>query len=128
MYIFLKIRGGFHKSWAQGVKRRAQPNLGKNAKSWAQFANAWCQIRVNLIKKDWRRAQISSIGRKLLYEIHPRSTSFKKTSPEFWSVGSVEYLYKCLIQVLISKPEKYVWYSNHDLNNGHIYLIFRWWK
>jgi hypothetical protein len=26
------VRGGFHKSWAQGVKRRAHPNLGKNAK------------------------------------------------------------------------------------------------
>jgi hypothetical protein len=24
-------------------------------------------------KKDGRRAQISSVGRKLLYEIHPRS-------------------------------------------------------
>jgi hypothetical protein len=28
-------RGGFHKSWAQGVKRKAHPNLGENAISWA---------------------------------------------------------------------------------------------
>jgi hypothetical protein len=32
--------------------------------------NARCQIRVNFIKKDGRRVQISSVGRKLLYEIH----------------------------------------------------------
>jgi hypothetical protein len=24
-------RGGFHKSWAQGVRHRAHPNLGENA-------------------------------------------------------------------------------------------------
>ena len=27
--------GGFHKSWAQGVKRKAHPNLIENAISWA---------------------------------------------------------------------------------------------
>ncbi len=48
--------GGFHKSWAHGVKRRAHPNLGENAISWAQGANAWCQLRVNSCKKDGRRA------------------------------------------------------------------------
>jgi hypothetical protein len=30
-----QIWGGFHKSWAQGIKRKAHPSLGKNAISWA---------------------------------------------------------------------------------------------
>jgi hypothetical protein len=52
------FRGGYHKSWAHGVKRRAHPNLGKNAISWAQGANAWCQFKVNLCKKDGRKFQV----------------------------------------------------------------------
>jgi hypothetical protein len=32
-------KGGFHKSWAQGVKRKAHPNLGENAISWVIGAN-----------------------------------------------------------------------------------------
>jgi hypothetical protein len=28
---FEMARGGFHKSWAHGVKRRAHPSLGENA-------------------------------------------------------------------------------------------------
>jgi hypothetical protein len=31
----LKSWGGFHKSWAHGLKRKAHPNLGENAISWA---------------------------------------------------------------------------------------------
>jgi hypothetical protein len=38
-----------------------------------QGSNARCQIRINLFKKDGRRAQISSVGRKLLNEIQPWS-------------------------------------------------------
>jgi hypothetical protein len=34
------------------VKHRSHPNLGETAISWGQGANAWCQIRVNLCKKD----------------------------------------------------------------------------
>jgi hypothetical protein len=34
--------GGFHKSWVHGVKRTNNSNLGENAISWAQGANAWC--------------------------------------------------------------------------------------
>jgi hypothetical protein len=34
--------------------------------------NAWWQIRVNLCKKDGRRAQISRVGFKLLNEIYPK--------------------------------------------------------
>ncbi len=26
-----EIKGGFHKSWVHGIKRKAQPNLGENA-------------------------------------------------------------------------------------------------
>jgi hypothetical protein len=33
-YLF-EIKGGFHKSWVHGVKRKAHPTLGKNAISWA---------------------------------------------------------------------------------------------
>jgi hypothetical protein len=51
-------------------KAKAQPNMGENAISWEQGAKAWYQIRVNLCKKAGHRAQISSVGRKLLYEIH----------------------------------------------------------
>jgi hypothetical protein len=32
----LEIRGGFHKSWAHGVKRKTNPNLGENLISWAK--------------------------------------------------------------------------------------------
>jgi hypothetical protein len=32
---FLDGWGGFHKSWAHVVKRKAHPNLGENAISWA---------------------------------------------------------------------------------------------
>jgi hypothetical protein len=47
-----------------GLKRRAHPNLRENAISWAKGANAWCQIWINLCKKDGRRAQILSVGYK----------------------------------------------------------------
>jgi hypothetical protein len=59
-----------------GVKsmERTQ-NLGENAKSWAQGLSAWCQIRVNLNKKDGRKGPISTVGCKLLYEIF--ETNFK---------------------------------------------------
>jgi hypothetical protein len=40
-----------------------------------QGANAWYQIKVNVCKKDGHRAQISSIGLKFLYDIHPNSFS-----------------------------------------------------
>jgi hypothetical protein len=46
--------------------------MGDNAKSWEQGTTAWFQIRANLFKKDGCRGQISSVGRKLLYEINPR--------------------------------------------------------
>jgi hypothetical protein len=42
-------RGGFHKSWAHGLKRKAHPNLGKNAISWAYGASTWWLIR----EKRW---------------------------------------------------------------------------
>jgi hypothetical protein len=68
MYFTLKnTKGWFHKSWAQGVKRRVHPILRENVISWAQSANDWCQIRVNLCKEDGCRAQISSVGHKLPY-------------------------------------------------------------
>jgi hypothetical protein len=69
----LTTRGGFHKSWAQGVKHRVHRKSGRQCKKLSASANARCQIRVNLFKKDGRRAQISSVGHKLLYEIHPSS-------------------------------------------------------
>jgi hypothetical protein len=34
-----EIRGGFHKSWVYGLKRKAHPNVGENAVSWAYGAN-----------------------------------------------------------------------------------------
>ena len=77
-------RGGFHKSWVHSVKRVAHPKLGENAISWAQGVNTWCQIRVNLYKKDGRRAQMSRVGRKLLYEIHPRSGWESNLGPPEW--------------------------------------------
>jgi hypothetical protein len=53
--------------------------------------NARCQIRADLFKKDGRRAQISSVGLKLLYEIHPRLklvlTSLVTFSGEHWSAS-----------------------------------------
>jgi hypothetical protein len=66
-------RGLFHKSCEYGLKHRAHPNLGENAVSWPQGANALWQIRVNLWENDGCRAQISSVGHKLHYEIQPRS-------------------------------------------------------
>jgi hypothetical protein len=66
--------GGFHKSWAHGVKCRAHPHLGENAISWAQGTKAWSQARVNLFKKEGRIVLISSVEHKLLYEIHPISS------------------------------------------------------
>jgi hypothetical protein len=33
--MFWLTWGGFHKSWANGVKRKAHPNLRENAISWA---------------------------------------------------------------------------------------------
>jgi hypothetical protein len=51
--------------------------MGEHAKSWAQGANAWCQIRVNLFKKDGPRVQISRVGRKLIYEINTMSAKAK---------------------------------------------------
>jgi hypothetical protein len=68
---FKQVLGEFHKSWAHNIKRREHPNLRKNAISGAQGTNAWCQIRVNLCKKDGLRAQVSRVGLKLLYEINP---------------------------------------------------------
>jgi hypothetical protein len=85
MSEWFPTRGGFHKSWAYGVKPRVHPNLGENAISWRQRANAWCQSRVNLCKKDGRRAQNYSIGHKLLCEIHPRSC-LKNKSKTHWPI------------------------------------------
>jgi hypothetical protein len=50
------------------------PNLGENAISWqkVQIPNA------TLVKKVGRRAQISRVGCKLLYEIHPRLEELSK--------------------------------------------------
>jgi hypothetical protein len=39
--IILHTKGGFHKSWAHGVKRlRVHPNQEENVTSWVQGANA----------------------------------------------------------------------------------------
>jgi hypothetical protein len=40
---FKGSRGRFYKSWVQGVKHKNAPNLdlGENAISWSQIANAW---------------------------------------------------------------------------------------
>jgi hypothetical protein len=70
--ILITPGANFIKSWMHGIKHRAQPNLGKNVISWVQSPNAWCQIRVYLCAKmNGRTVQISSLGQKLLYEIHP---------------------------------------------------------
>jgi hypothetical protein len=71
--IQLQTRGGFHKSWAQGVKCRAHPKSGRKCKKLSARRKCMMQIGVNLYKKDGRRAQISGVGRKLLNEIYPRS-------------------------------------------------------
>jgi hypothetical protein len=45
-------RGGFHKSWAQGVKRKAHPNLGEKAKSWHKAQIHDAKIR----EKRWTQS------------------------------------------------------------------------
>jgi hypothetical protein len=64
------IRGGFHKSWVHRVKHEVHSNLGEKqlVRRKAQIHDAKLQIR----EKDGPRAQITSVERKLLYEIHPR--------------------------------------------------------
>jgi hypothetical protein len=56
------------------VKQKAHSNLGENAISWSK-----AQIHdAKLGKKDGHRAQISSVGGKLLYEIHTWSRVYRK--------------------------------------------------
>jgi hypothetical protein len=64
--------------------------MGENAISWTQSANAWCQVRVNLCKKDGGRAKISSVEHKLLSEIHPRWEILKVLN--IWFECSVTFL------------------------------------
>jgi hypothetical protein len=66
-YFHNKNWGEFHKSWAHGLKHKGHPNLGENTISWVQGS----KNDAKLGKKDGRRAQISSIEPKSLYEIHP---------------------------------------------------------
>jgi hypothetical protein len=70
-FLLIHISSGveFIKVGGHGIKRRSHRKSGRQCK------NARCQIRVNLFKKDGRRAQISSVGCNLLYEIHPRTIS-----------------------------------------------------
>jgi hypothetical protein len=68
----LDDKGGFHKSWTHGIKCRAYPKSGRKCNKLS--ANALCQIRVN----GWHRAQMSSVGRKLLCEIHPWACKIEK--------------------------------------------------
>ncbi len=79
-------KGGFHTSWAQGVKLKAHSNLGENAISWA------------LGEKDGRIAQISSVVRKLLYEIHPE-----------WRVWVKISVWRCLL--VFSRFKKKLFFS-----------------
>ncbi len=55
-----------------GVGRRGHPNLGNNAirklRPWRKYMMPYWR---NLCKKDGCRAQILSVGHKLLYEITP---------------------------------------------------------
>jgi hypothetical protein len=60
-------RGGFNKGWAYSVKR---------IQIWEEMQKVGREAQIHdaiIEKKDGHRAQISSIGRKLLYEIHPRN-------------------------------------------------------
>jgi hypothetical protein len=64
------IRGGFHKSWAQGVKRKADSNQEENT-----IAGPEAQIHdAKLGKKDGCKAQISRV----------RVNCFMKSSPGFF--------------------------------------------
>jgi pullulanase/glycogen debranching enzyme len=68
----------FHKSWAQGIKRRAQPKSGRKCKNLSAWHKCMIPNKSKNFQKDGRRAQISSVGHKLLYEIHPRCVSRHK--------------------------------------------------
>jgi hypothetical protein len=72
-HLFDKYCAGFHKSWAHG---------GKRTQIWEQIQKVGRKAQIHdakLGKKDGRTAKISSIGRKLLYEIHPWSTAICHT-------------------------------------------------
>jgi hypothetical protein len=68
---FRKTWGGFHRSWAQRVKRTKIWETLQKVERKAQMQDA--KLELIFFKKDGREAHISSVGRKWLYEIHPWS-------------------------------------------------------
>jgi hypothetical protein len=66
---------------------------GEECNKWAQGANAWCQIGVNLGKIYGGRVRFSSVGHKYLFEIHPEQGIANKVwiVPENIEAFSLKY-------------------------------------